>query len=72
MLVGTPQQLGECVRDVRKKAGITQPELALAAGVSLSFVGFVEAGKPTAEVGKCMQVLATLGIRIQLEVPFDD
>jgi y4mF family transcriptional regulator len=48
---------------------LTQPDLALSAGVGVRFLVDIEKGKPTAQIGKVMQVLAALGIEIELSVP---
>lgn len=49
--------------------GLTQPDLAMTAGVGLRFVVEVEKGKPTAQVGKVLRVLRTLGISVTLTPP---
>ncbi len=36
---------------------------------SHTFVGEVEKGKPTAQVGKLLELLQELGIRLHLELP---
>lgn len=69
-----PAQLGNAIRNARKQAGLTQAQVALTAGVGLRFVVDLEAGKPTAQIGKTLQVIATLGGRVMLEgwpVPAD-
>ena len=60
-------QLGNAIRNARKQAGLTQAQVALTAGVGLRFVVDLEAGKPTAQIGKTLQVIATLGGRLMLE-----
>jgi y4mF family transcriptional regulator len=52
---------GAALRRSRKTIGLTQAELALAAGVGLRFVGEVEAGKPSAQLGRVMQLIEALG-----------
>ena len=69
-----PAQLGNAIRTARKQAGLTQAQVALTAGVGLRFVVDLEAGKSTAQIGKTLQVIATLGGRLMLEgwpVPAD-
>lgn len=46
-----------------------QDELAGVAGVGLRFIVDLEAGKPTAQIGKVLQVLQTLGCSIDILVP---
>jgi hypothetical protein len=50
-------------------ARLRQDELAGAAGVGLRFIVDLEAGKPTAQIGKTLQVLAALGCSIEITPP---
>ena len=71
--VDTPQDLGLAVYRARKQQGLTQAELALAAGVGLRFVVELEAGKRTVRLEKVLQVLQALGAQLQLDgVPLAD
>ena len=65
----TPAEIGEIVRSTRKAAGLRQDELAGAAGVGLRFIVDLEAGKPTAQIGKALQVLQALGCAIEITPP---
>lgn len=58
------QQVGQTVRDVRKSLGVTQRQLAMAAGTGLRFVIDLEKGKPTCQLGKTLSVLHTLGVEV--------
>jgi len=53
------------IKDLRKKAGLTQVKLASRTGVGLRFVRDVEQGKPTVRVDKVNQVLALFGYHIE-------
>jgi HTH-type transcriptional regulator / antitoxin HipB len=64
-----PSALGHLVRETRRTLGLTQPKLALSAGVGVRFLVDIEKGKPTAQIGKIMRVLAALGIELQLSPP---
>lgn len=66
-LTQTPEQLGSQVRQVRKSLGLTQPEVALAAGVGLRFVVDLEAGKPTLQLAKTLQVIDVLGGELHVQ-----
>ncbi len=57
------------MRTARKAAGLRQYELAGAAGVGLRFVVELEAGKPTAQLGKALQVLRALGCSVDITPP---
>ncbi len=60
-LITTPESLGTAVQVARKQLGLTQPQLALAAGVGVRFVVELEAGKPTVRLEKVLNVLHALG-----------
>lgn len=60
-LIDTPEQLGHTVRKARKALGLTQPQLALAAGVGVRFIVELEAGKPTVRLAHVLRVLQALG-----------
>lgn len=57
----TAQALGAALRAARRRAGLTQSELALAAGVGLRFVVELEAGKPTVRLEQVLRVIEAMG-----------
>jgi HTH-type transcriptional regulator/antitoxin HipB len=59
--VNTPAALGQAVRNARKHIGLTQPQLALAAGVGVRFVVDLEAGKATLRLENILRVVNALG-----------
>lgn len=65
----TPAEIGDIVRTTRKATGLRQDELAGASGVGLRFIVDLEAGKPTAQIGKALQVLAALGCSFHIMAP---
>lgn len=64
--IQTPQQLADQLRAARKLLGLTQAELAMAAGVGLRFMVDLESGKPTVRLETVMRVIDALGGVIQL------
>ena len=64
--IQSPQQLGDALRVARKQLGLTQPQLALAAGVGVRFIVDLEAGKPTVRLETVMRVIDALGGVINL------
>lgn len=60
---------GQLVRRTRKAAGLRQEDLALLANVGRRFIIDLEAGKPTCELGRALQVAAALHIRFGLGEP---
>lgn len=61
----TTEQLGTAIRMRRKQLKITQKELAMTCGTGLRFIGDLEKGKPTCQIGKTLQVLQALGLAIE-------
>jgi y4mF family transcriptional regulator len=64
--IQTPEQLGGALRAARKQLGLTQPQLALAAGVGVRFIVDLEAGKPTLRLENVLRVIDALGGTLQL------
>jgi HTH-type transcriptional regulator/antitoxin HipB len=64
--IHSPQQLGDAIRIARKQLALTQPQLALAAGVGVRFVVELEAGKPTVRLAQVLRVIDALGGEITL------
>ena len=62
----TPQQLGDAIRAARKQLALTQPQLALAAGVGVRFVVELEAGKPSVRLAQVLRVIDALGGEINV------
>lgn len=64
--IHSPQQLGDAIRVARKQLALTQPQLALAAGVGVRFIVDLEAGKPTVRLEQVLHVIEALGGEITL------
>ena len=64
--IRSPQQLGDALRAARKQLGLTQSQLALAAGVGVRFIVDLEAGKPTLRLENVLRVIDALGGEVQL------
>jgi HTH-type transcriptional regulator / antitoxin HipB len=65
----TSKDIGRLVRETRKGLGVTQKALALTSGTGLRFIIELEKGKETAEIGKALTILQTLGIQLTLTPP---
>lgn len=59
--ISNAQTLGVTLRDARKRLGLTQPDLALAAGVGVRFIVDLEGGKPTVRLEQVLRVVDALG-----------
>lgn len=64
--IKTTEQLGDALRAARKQLGLTQPQLALAAGVGVRFIVDLEAGKATVRLENVLRVIDALGGALQL------
>jgi y4mF family transcriptional regulator len=62
----TPAKLGVAVKNARRRQGLRQDQLAAAANVGVRFIVDLEAGKPTAQLGKTLAVLGALGLQISI------
>ena len=54
-------RIGNYIKEERKKAGLTQEEFAMRAGLGLRFVRELEQGKETVRLDKVNQALAMFG-----------
>jgi HTH-type transcriptional regulator/antitoxin HipB len=59
-------QVGSAIRSKRRAIGMRQEELASLSGVGARFLSEVENGKPSAEIGKVLQVLRRLGLELSI------
>lgn len=66
-LINSPEALAAAVLAARKRLGLTQPQLALAAGVGVRFIVDLEAGKPTIRLETLLKVLNALGGSLAVE-----
>ena len=65
--IGSAKELGALIMHERKAQGLTQTQLAGLSGVGITFLSNLENGKQTAELGKTLNVLATLGLDLLAE-----
>ena len=64
--VNAPADIGIIVRRKRKADGLTLADAAAMCNVGYRFLSNVENGKPTAHIGKILQVLSCLGLEITI------
>lgn len=67
LVIQTTSALGSAIRAARKRAGLSQEQLAQNAGVSRSWLSRLEGGKRTAEIGRILSVLHALKIGLVFE-----
>ena len=65
--IKSPQELGAALRSARKRLGLTQSQMALAAGVGVRFIVDLESGKPTVRLDSVLRVIDALGGMINLD-----
>lgn len=58
--------IGYKIKEIRKKARITQVELSERAGVGLRFIRELEQGKPTVRLDKVNQLLEFFGHHLEV------
>jgi transcriptional regulator with XRE-family HTH domain len=66
IVIENPVQFGAAVATARKALGLTQRELALAINSGERFIVDLEAGKPTAQLGKALAAARAVGLRLTL------
>jgi len=62
MLIEDASQFGAAIAAARKALGLTQRELALAINSGERFIVDLEAGKPTAQLGKALAAAKSVGL----------
>ena len=61
-MIEDARQFGSAVFAARKSLGLTQRELALAISCGERFIVELEAGKPTAQLGKALAAAKAVGL----------
>jgi transcriptional regulator with XRE-family HTH domain len=57
------ERFGRVVRDLRESKGLTQEELADRAGISATYVGFIERGDSVPTLTVILEIADGLGVR---------
>jgi y4mF family transcriptional regulator len=69
MRIITAKDFGEQVRAARKRAKLTQAQLAAASSIGERFVRELEKGKVTCQLEKALLVVQMLGIKLEAIIP---
>jgi ribosome-binding protein aMBF1 (putative translation factor) len=64
-MITKAEEFGSMVAGARKTLGITQRELALAVNSGECFIVDLDAGKPTAQLGKALAAARAVGVRLE-------
>ncbi|KAB2689266.1 helix-turn-helix domain-containing protein [Brucella pseudogrignonensis] len=62
--ISDTKSLGLLIRTERKAQRLTQEQLAALTGVGIRFLRELEAGKESCQVGRALQVAASLGLTV--------
>jgi len=65
--IKTTQNLGQFIKETRKRQGLTQEQLARVAGTGRRFISELESGKESCHLDKALHVLAMLGLELFIE-----
>lgn len=65
-LARTPKQLGNLIRRIRKKHGISQTQLGNKAGLRQETISLIETGNPAAKLETILAVLAALDLEFRV------
>jgi len=57
-------EIGSILRKKRKSQGLTLEQVSHLCGLSVRFISEVERGKPTAEIGKVLFLLNSVGVDV--------
>jgi HTH-type transcriptional regulator / antitoxin HipB len=69
MRITTANDFGKLISDTRRKANLTQAQLAAASGTGQRFVRELEKGKPSCQLEKALFVAQMLGIKFDAQPP---
>ena len=61
----TSELFGQTIRDLRRRQGMTQRDLALVIDAGERFINELEAGKATCQLGKALAAAAAVGWKIE-------
>ena len=69
--IRTCEAMGKRIRELRRAQGVTQAQLAGLSNTGVRFISDLENGKETCQLGKILHVLATLGVDVSIQSPYD-
>ena len=65
-MIEDSRTLGEAIRQQRRRLKVTQKDLAMASGSGLRFIVDLEKGKPTCQLGKALEIVRVLGLKLEI------
>ncbi|WP_016954572.1 hypothetical protein [Catenovulum agarivorans] len=67
--VQSVKSIGLVAKAVRKQQRLDQKTVSLLSGNGVNFASSVENGKPSCEIARVLNLLHSLGIQVQLDLP---
>jgi len=64
--ISSSRDIGNVIRAKRKADNLTQADAAALCGIGTRFLGELERGKATAQIGKVLRILNGLGLTLQI------
>jgi len=64
--VRTHRDLGAVIRQARKEQGLTLTQVSGLSGIGVRFLSELERGKSTIQLGKALEVIELLGLKLQV------
>lgn len=64
--IPVPEYLGRAIKEVRRRKGLTQQDLADNTGTSAKFISDVERGKKTVQIDKVFDLIRALNLKIYI------
>jgi len=72
MIARNPTELGQVAEKTRSELGLRQTDLHQLTKLEIRFIGEVEHGKDSAQIGKVMELLDSLGLEVVLRPKAND
>jgi HTH-type transcriptional regulator/antitoxin HipB len=69
MKIQDAQSLGQAIHQQRRRLKVTQRDLAMTSGTGLRFIIDLEKGKPTCQLGKAIEIVRALGLKLEISEP---
>ena len=69
MNIQDAESFGQAIRQQRRRLKVTQRDLAMTSGTGLRFIIDLEKGKPTCQLGKALEIVRALGLKLEIEIP---
>lgn len=67
-IIHSTEDIGKAIRTKRKSDGLTQVDAAALCGVGARFLGELERGKESAQIGKVIRIVQRLGLELLIDL----